>query len=375
VGEADLDVSSITLENNGAGVFRTAQAEPVLLPPGARHEVLVDFTPAALIGYPTANLHVLSNDPDSPAVDVLLDGEGAELARWTDRWTQSGTGPTDVLFVLDNSGSMDGELDNLADTFDVFIQAFVDLGLDYQIGVITTDMDNPAQAGRLLGPDRLITAALPDPVASFRAAVDQGSSGSGSERGLEAAHVALSEPLISTHNVGLVRAGSTLSVVVVTDENDDSEAYISPSAFSAFLDGYQGDPALTSFSAVAGPKSGLFPCFALFSGVSAEPAPRYWSVVQATGGIHSPICDMDMADILAELSVVASGVRSTFPLSLTPVDPGAITARIEGLTVPRSAVNGVSYDGATNSLVFAGDWVPRPGNAIEASYDVADACP
>jgi hypothetical protein len=375
VGTADLDVLSIVLQNNADGVFRLGDEHPGVLAPGEEVIFQVDFMPLALVGYPTANVRITSSDTDAAEVDILLDGEGADLTEWTDRWEQNETGPVDVLFIIDNSGSMDGEIDNLADTFDVFINGFVALGLDYQIGVVTTDMDDPAQSGHLLGPEPIITPSLADPVAAFRAATDQGAAGSGSERGLEAAHVALSEPLISGHNVGLVRPGSTLSVIVVTDENDDSEDYIRPLDFAAWLDAYQGDPALTSFSAVAGPKSGLFPCIAFFSGISAEPAPRYWTVVNNTSGLHSSICDMDMGDILADLSVVASGMRTTFPLTLIPTDPAAVDVQIEGFTVPKSITDGVSYDVATNSLLFAGDWVPLPGNAIEATYEVEGACP
>ncbi|MFT4628052.1 MAG: hypothetical protein ACI8PZ_006746 [Myxococcota bacterium] len=375
IGTADLDVSRIELQNNGSGVFRISSTAPALVPPGGSHEFLVDFTPADLVGYPSANVHIWSNDADEAELDVLLDGEGSDVAEWTDRWEQNETGPVDVLFVLDNSGSMDGEIDNLANTFDVFINGFVALGLDYQIGVVTTDMDNPAQSGQLLGPDRIITPALPDPVASFRAATDQGAGGSGSERGLEAAHVALTEPLISGHNSGLVRADSTLSVIVVTDENDDSNDYIRPVDFADFLDAYQGDPGRTSFSAVAGRKSGILPCISLFSGVSAEPAPRYWTVVSQTDGIHSLICDMDMSRILTDLSVVASGMLTRFPLTLVPADPAGVDVTIEGFVVPHSESNGVSYDATTNSLVFTGDWVPQPGNDVVATYEVEEACP
>ncbi len=375
VGTADLDVTGIDLQNNGASVFRIGDHTPAVLSPGESMEFFADFTPADLVGYPTANIRITSDDADESTIDVLLDGEGSEFAEWTDRWQQRETGPVDVLFVLDNSGSMDGEIDNLASTFDVFISGFVALGLDYQIGVVTTDMDDPAQSGQLLGPDRIITPALPDPVAAFRAATDQGADGSGSERGLEAAHVALTEPLISGHNAGLVRPGATLSVIVVTDENDDSEDYIRPVDFADFLDGYQGDPSLTTFSAVAGPKGGLFPCLAFFSGISAEPAPRYWTVVDRTGGIHSSICNMDMSDILTELSVVASGMQTSFPLTLAPADPAAIDVHVEGFAVPKSASNGVSYDSDTNSLLFTGDWVPQPGNDVTATYEVEEACP
>jgi len=58
----------------------------------------------------------------------------------------------DMLWVIDNSGSMAEEVARLQDSFDVFMNEFVTLGLDYQIGVTTTDMVATDQSGRLPGP-------------------------------------------------------------------------------------------------------------------------------------------------------------------------------------------------------------------------------
>ena len=47
--------------------------------------------------------------------------------------------PTDILFVVDNSGSMADEQENLAQNFDQFIQQIAGAG-DYRIAVVTTDL-------------------------------------------------------------------------------------------------------------------------------------------------------------------------------------------------------------------------------------------
>ncbi len=47
--------------------------------------------------------------------------------------------PVDVLFVVDNSGSMEQEQTKLAANFATFIQYFIDLELDFQLAVVTTD--------------------------------------------------------------------------------------------------------------------------------------------------------------------------------------------------------------------------------------------
>ncbi len=47
----------------------------------------------------------------------------------------------DMLFVVDNSESMSEEQEDLADNFDIFIDKFLELNIDFKIGIITTDAD------------------------------------------------------------------------------------------------------------------------------------------------------------------------------------------------------------------------------------------
>src|SRR5262245_37249544 len=48
--------------------------------------------------------------------------------------------PADILFVVDNSGSMADEQQRLADNFDKFINQIAGAG-DYQIGIVSTDLE------------------------------------------------------------------------------------------------------------------------------------------------------------------------------------------------------------------------------------------
>lgn len=369
-GDETLTIDEMSVAPNPGGVFRSLPLDPRDLAPGETTEVNVDFTPSDYRAYPSAAISIPSNDPDEPLVQVVVDGEGSEVSSWNDRFAQEPARPVDVLFIVDNSGSMSGEIDDLANTFEVFINSFASLGLDYQIGVITTDMDDPAQSGRLLGPDPVIHPGLPDPVAAFVLATELGSSGSGSEKGLAAAQAALTAPLVGTTNAGLVRKGSSLSLIVVSDEDDDSADSIVPATFATWLEGYQGDPALTRFSAVAGPPSGIFPCISLISGISATPAIRYNRVVRDTGGIHISFCDMDMTSILSSLAVVSTGLKRTYTLSQTPSRPDEMVVDVEGMIVPHDLTNGVSYDPTSNSITFHGAWIPRPSQTIDVSYEV-----
>ncbi|MFM2160934.1 MAG: hypothetical protein RLZZ383_446, partial [Pseudomonadota bacterium] len=59
----------------------------------------------------------------------------------------------DVLLVVDNSCSMVEEQDKLASNFDTFIAYFDEADVDWQIGVVTTDVEDERQRGHLLGGD------------------------------------------------------------------------------------------------------------------------------------------------------------------------------------------------------------------------------
>ncbi len=56
-----------------------------------------------------------------------------------------GTAPkVDMLFVVDNSGSMSDEQAMLADSFQTFIDQFMLRNVDFHIGIITTDVTDPS---------------------------------------------------------------------------------------------------------------------------------------------------------------------------------------------------------------------------------------
>jgi hypothetical protein len=172
----------------------------------------------------------------------------------------------DLLFVIDNSGSMVGEQIQLAQSFGNLTASLDDrFGVGtYNIGVITTGMEslgcppcdmlidqscmNPSgENGRLQDRQGRVTNAATDPPTfSFESdpacrivssanqtcffdpsggglygsgTVFVGTNGCGYEKGLEPVRVALSV-LTGTTNAGFLREEATLAVVVVSDEDD-----------------------------------------------------------------------------------------------------------------------------------------------------------
>jgi hypothetical protein len=176
-----------------------------------------------------------------------------------------GSVKTDILFVVDDSGSMSVHQQNLATNFQTFIQSLAASPVknDIQIGITTSsvDVNDPSDAttpyrvlstfdptscnttprpgptfpaGALLkvdpvgvqstaGPGRILAGDSPTLVPDFIQNVTVGSCGSSKEQPLRAMQLALSEPLLSGANAGLLRSGARLAVVVVSDDNDCSD--------------------------------------------------------------------------------------------------------------------------------------------------------
>lgn len=94
---------------------------------------------------------------------LLLGGAGALLGSCSEySYTQKTTvdvfrqrrrNTVDVLLVVDDSCSMIEEQENLAANFSGFISAFEDVDVDWQLGVVTTDMQADNAKGRLRGGD------------------------------------------------------------------------------------------------------------------------------------------------------------------------------------------------------------------------------
>ncbi len=285
----------------------------------------------------------------------------------TDVYIQEPLRMVDVLLVIDNSGSMEEEQARLSRNFEAFIQAFVDAKVNYHVGVITTDLRNQEQAGRLVGDVRYITPETPDAAEVFASNVQVGTNGSGLEMGLEAAGLALSEPLVSTYNAGFLRDGASLSIVVFSDEDDMSPGSVND--YLNFFASLKGDRAyrdhtLMNVSAVVGDVP--FGCEAPDGTGEAGAGTRYYYAAQATAGVTASICAGDFTPIVEALGLDLSGLREEFPLTRC-ARPDTLEVIVEG----RLEEQGVAYTYLPDARAvrFAPGWVPGPLETIEISYE------
>jgi hypothetical protein len=349
---------------------------------------------------------------------------------------------TDILFVVDDSGSMKVHQENLARNFASFVTALDGAAVknDFQIGITTTSIDRnfgtgatatlattflastsecaagypnagaPYPAGALLamdaaghqvlsGPGRILPATSPSLVTDFQRNVKVGFCGSSKEQGLRAARLALSEPLLSGANAGLVRRGSRLAVVIVSDANDCSDPgdaqghpLVDPpdvpgcqaraeavADFVQFLRGPIGgetrDVVVATIAAVD--PASLQPAACTVPNVTPaqtaeNPAPRYVELAAAFGSkaALASVCDASFASALERIAgLIAS---QTVPLSETPADH-----RLLAVSLSRAAGSTVScgtpaLDGdpaaATADVVYT---PPREGRPAALTFQRA----
>jgi hypothetical protein len=342
---------------------------PSSVPAGASVVINMRYHPAD-IGSDNGVLFIEHSAAGVP-VAVPLIGRGEVSPTVTDRFTQLPTPMADVLFVVDNSCSMDDEQVNLGRNLGSFLTYAQQEGIDYQIGVVTTDVDSASGAGRLVSRagTKIITPMTPNASSVFQQNTALGTSGSGQEQGLEAAYLALSDPRINDPaiNGGFLRTDAALAVILVSDEEDQSRRQVSfYENFFRNIKGFQNTSQF-SFSAIVVPSNP--PC----SGGGASAGSRYIAVAQSTGGVVESICTANWGNTLANIGLNTFGLRRRFNLSSQPV-PSTIAVKVDGMQVQSVTPGGQArwrYDQATNAVVFESSATPMSNSVIEITYTVA----
>ncbi len=282
-----------------------------------------------------------------------------EGALQKDTFTQKAAARIDILWVVDNSPSMLQEQNSLAANFDSFIQFIDESEVDYQIGVISTDLDLAGHQGQLLGATKIITRdTQPDPATVFSTNIRVGTGGAGNERGLEAAYMALSEPLVSGANAGFLRDDSALAIIFVSDEDDHSFGQVS--FYRRYFEQLKavGNENRVLAGAIVGPQPD--------GCATAAAGTRYHMLVQNVGGSIGSICAADFSETLSNLGLTVAGLDRRFQLSDDSPEEATLGVTVNGQAIQEDWQNGWTYE--NGNIFFNGGYVPPPGSTVEVSY-------
>lgn len=307
----------------------------------------------------------------------------------------------DVLWVIDNSGSMLSSQQNLTQNFPSFINKFLAKGLDFQMAVTTSqaylalpiftnyynltprpsyyeDLSQGQIAKFRDGAPGvhsghfILTPQTPNLLDVFMTNAMQGTNGRGDERSLQSMQTALESPL----NAGFVRPGSFLAVIILTDEDDFSNAgtpmyerYDRPlvpiDSYVQFLDGLTGSTAAARRYTVNTISVNTQECLDAINNGAQKIGVRVGQMADATGGIKGNICG-NFANELDLISKSIVELSSQFPLGDKKPIPETIKVFVNGAEVPNE---GWYYNESSNSIFFQGDYVPAQGSAINVKFD------
>ncbi len=258
----------------------------------------------------------------------------------------------DIIWVIDNSGSMSEEQASLGSNFSSFINDFIDENVDFKMGVTTTDTrtSGGGQAYSTSLADLTSAEAQADEAdfkADFARHVNVGIRGDGNEKGLQA-----SESFINRYKASWMRDDAYLVVVYLSDEEDQS-----PKTKEEYLASLQA----------AKTNAGYVKAYSIVNTVPCQTGggltcgfERYGYQADQTGGTVADI-KSNFATVLNDMGQQIINLLDTFPLAHDPV-AGSVEVRVNGVV----QASGWSVTG--RQLKFDAGSVPAVGASVQVRY-------
>lgn len=298
----------------------------------------------------------------------------------------------DILWVIDNSGSMKTSQDNLASNFQSFIARFNQYNYDFHMAVTTTEawekqfnansLKSRIKDGAVLQKSPLIETHsgvfvmdknTADMSNVFATNIKQGTLGNGDERAFESFKQALLDPW----NVDFRRDDAFLAVIIVSDEEDFSGSTTQFENASTtypvqnyvdFLETYTNSSVNGKNYSVNAIFVDSADCKTQLStdGFQRKISTRLPALVDLTGGVKASLC----SNFGASLEVISDSIielSAVFKLTREPqVD--TISVVVDGVVVPQDATNGWTYNASDLTITFHGTSVPGANSNIQIDF-------
>ncbi|MFT4625468.1 MAG: hypothetical protein ACI8PZ_004136 [Myxococcota bacterium] len=345
-GDAPTTITELSLD--GAVFAFGGPALPLTLEPDATFSVDVAFTPEA-DGPEAATLAVTS---DLGLTEAIAEGNGARTGRVTQGFDVP-AGMVDLIFIVDQSSSMDPFQRELNRNFSTFIDDLETVTGDWQLVVANAD-DGCNTSG-------ILTADTPSYQDIFEARVQQGAglwigdhpTRLDREAMLTIAANAADQAAPGRCNEGLLRPGAQLHVIVVSDERDHGDF-----AWSTYVDriitAKGGDASLVTISG--------------FVDSGWDNDEGYRQAIAATAGVQAPITAASWAPFMPSLA--AHSAPDAHFLLDNHADPDTIAVTVDG-----TPTDAWEWDIAARTVtVSALDAELAEGDRVEVTYDQVAVC-
>ncbi|MFT5684250.1 MAG: hypothetical protein ACI8RZ_005191 [Myxococcota bacterium] len=352
VGTDDLVIESID-HTGGEFLMSNTITLPLSLAPGESESVFMEFYPE-LEGEVDAELIVVSNEPLGTRIATQT-GEGKYAAEYEDYWEHPANSPSDIIFAIDKSCSMDDNQTALANNFSTFITQLSTYSNDWQVMVINDDANGCNTTG-------ILTASTPNYVNTFQSAVNNPGKNSYTEKLLTPAASAVELTDGGECNAGFMRSNALLHIILVSDEPEQSSG--NWSNYVNQIIAKKGDAANVRISSIVGD----VPAGCNSGGQSATPGTGYYEATNYTGGVFLSICSNWASSSNLELLAEASVIQNTYAL-----DNEAIEETVVVVVNNTEQSNGWYYDEASNSVIFETN-VPEEGDSVTITYAAPATC-
>ncbi len=295
----------------------------------------------------------LESEVESPMDDPGTVDPDVELELQRDEFVQSGEMPkVDILWVIDNSGSMRDEQEAIAANFETFISGFVSNSVDFKMAIITTDV---SARGAPVNPLNALTLAAATSnraqfISNFQTYINVGISGSWDERGLET-----TELFLDNYGSSFLRDGAYLNIIVVSDENDHSALSL-----------YQGFE--NSIASYLPGRESFIKMFSIVEIDNIDPlfvGARYIEKSSYFGGISVDIDD-NFSTTLSSVGETIVNLVDSFALTKTPYND-VVNVSVNGITATKNV--DFIYNSSTKSIQFKAGHIPSAGDLITIEYD------
>jgi hypothetical protein len=328
-------------------------------------------------------------------ISTTEDGKTIEM-----NLTQAPNAKVDILWVIDNSASMKPLQTSLRQNISAFIQELTKTKLNFNIGITTTDVcdkrpsaslderrcpeevrNRDGEKGSLVGKAglRVMKSGDADVIERFGQNANLGTNGSSFEHGLTAVEMAVKKSL-GGENDNFVREGSFLSVIVVSDEEDDGVGlgraneqginYIAKGLtryeynadhIISYLDGVKGRGHY-GINAITGTRGEDGQLCKYPNGTINEEGAEYILASQKSAGMVESICDQDWS---RSLQRIGEGLNAQIDSVVLPKWPTKDSIRVH---VDGELYSHWTYVVQRNSIQFEKGFVPAHGAQIKIVF-------
>tara|TARA_R110000851_G_scaffold315887_1_gene478678 strand:+ start:2139 stop:3722 length:1584 start_codon:yes stop_codon:yes gene_type:complete len=364
-GNLPLTIDSVTQMVTQPGdilmEFGSMPIPPWILDPGQEIDFLVSYIPSDT-GIDESSITITGDDPYTPEIETTQDGDGVFEQYFTEVYIQESAPILDIVFVIDNSGSMSIFQQHLSSQMTAFMNVFLTSGADFHMGFITTDRTYLECSNGTCWIDN----SFIKPVDWAQGIISQiGTNGSAFEKGVEMA-------LGFLHNQDYDQGGAqgtsfwrddaTLVIIYVSDEPDYSTGgWV---AYTSSFDSIKPDiDKVRHFGVIGDAPSGCSYNTGFYNRNIAFGS-GYWDMTQRYNGDWYSICSTNWGNQMQSLANTVT-VRSTFVLGEDDPIEDSIIVNVNG-----QHSTDWTYDLNSNAVIFNEGFAPDGGQTITIEYGI-----